>query len=97
MNTRLMGAKRLLDQVKTLSYTSAQKRQVHKKMARQVLKYSRQHIRAQRSIDGTPWAPRKAQARRKMLRGLSRTMIAFGTDDHGMVTYKNSLTGRIAG
>lgn len=79
-----------------LKLPPAKRKRLMGQMARKVRVASRQRLRSQQSINGTPWAPRKGSSKRKMLRGLSKHMGAKGTEQAGTVFFDNPIVGRIA-
>ncbi|WP_019530641.1 phage virion morphogenesis protein [Dasania marina] len=96
MSITLTGTKQLTRQIRALRTTPSERKKANRQMAKKGAAYSKKRIRSQRDLSGSPWASRKAKSRRKMLRGLSRTMVAFGDEKKGTIGYKNALTGQIA-
>ena len=94
---RLSRSEELKRIVKVLGMKPAEKSRQHKRMARKVLSFSRVRIRQQKDLQGKDFSPRKSrQSKKKMLRGLSKQMVAFGDSKKGTVGFKVTRTGRIA-
>lgn len=90
------GVLTLQQKVKLLNLKPSQRRLILRKVALSVRKASRKNIKEQRQIDGSAFAKRKGRNRRKMLRGLAKTMVAYANDSQGFVTWKSHTAGRIA-
>ena len=89
------GMVRLRQQLEVLALSPDAKRKLVREMAMEVRRFSRQNIKQQRCVDGTPMAPRKIYKRnrrgklerrkdgkenRKMLVGLGRARALLPTD-----------------
>ena len=96
VKTTVSGAKKIRRQLSVLKMSDAERAKKHKLLAREVQKNSKRRIRLQRSLNGGSFAKRKGSSRKKMLRGLSRKLIAYSDADNGTITYSNRLTGSIA-
>lgn len=83
-------------QIEVLQMSPRERRRRLYRMAQQVRRFSRKRAQQQRDVNGTPWQGRKDGKRRKMMRGLAKTMTASSTDRHGTVTWRSAITGRIA-
>ncbi|GFM34211.1 phage virion morphogenesis protein [Desulfovibrio subterraneus] len=106
------GMVRLRQQLEVLALSPDAKRKLVREMAMEVRRFSRQNIKQQRCVDGTPMAPRKIYKRnrrgklerrkdgkenRKMLVGLGRAMsIAANRRGQGEVSWKDFGMGAIA-
>ncbi|MBI9080277.1 MAG: phage virion morphogenesis protein [Pseudodesulfovibrio sp.] len=89
---------RLHEQLDLVCLSPRTRRNVTKRMAREIRKDSRLNIRGQKTVHGTPMEKRRTgRARRKMLRGLGRTMKIYsrGTDQ-AEVTWATPMTAKIA-
>jgi hypothetical protein len=98
MDTDYAGRMRLFEQMEVLSMPGRTRRNVVKRMVRQVQKDARANIRSQKTTRGLPMEARKdSRVRRKMLRGLSREMTVFMRGNSAAdVTWRNGLTAKIA-
>ena len=106
------GMVRLQQQLEVLALSPDAKRKLVREMAMEVRRFSRQNIKQQRCVDGTPMAPRKiykrnrrgklerrkdARANLKMLVGLGRLMsIEASRVGRGQVSWANTYTAKIA-
>lgn len=87
---------KLKQQLHFLKLTPAKQKRLHRALARKTRTLSRKRIREQRNIDGSPWDRRKGKSRKKMLKGMSKGMIAAGNAKRGLIYYKDNTTGRVA-
>lgn len=106
------GIVRLRQQLDVLRLSPEAKRKLVREMAMEVRRQSRQNIKQQRCVDGSPMAPRKthrrnrhgrlesrndAKANRKMFVGLARAMsIAANRNGQGEVSWKGTEFALIA-
>lgn len=95
--SRIEGLLPLRQQLKVLQLKPVQRKRMHRRMGRQVIKHSRQRIRQQKDLQGQPWAGRK-RGKRKMLTKLMRgqNVKVYANSDTGKVTWTNSQMGKIA-
>ena len=73
----------------------ARRKRVLKKVGQRVRRSSRDNLRTQRTIDGTPMQGRST-GRGKMLRRIGKTMTTHTSDKKVDVTWKNRITAQIA-
>ena len=92
------GQLRLGEQIAILAMPGKERRKVVKGIASEVRKEGRQNIRQQKTISGSPMAPRKkTRNKRKLLRRLGKGMVVFNRgDDRAIVTWKKPFAGRVA-
>jgi len=88
-----LGVKKTLQ---LLQQTPAKRKRILGQVGRKVRVASRQRLRQQRDINGRPWAPRKSQSKRKMLRGLSKRMAVYSDPKKVDITFDNGVVGKIA-
>jgi len=91
----------LQTQLALLSLSPKLRRRLLTRVGKRVRAMSARRVRAQKKLDGSPYAPRKASTkrRRKMLSGLIKTKyldVLQATPDQAKVGWKNSLMGFIA-
>lgn len=92
----LVGLMSAQQQFQLLTMSPIKRKRFMQWAARQIRKNSRARLRSQRDLDGSPFAPRKNKSRRKMLKGLSKHMRAFGNAEYGMVDFAQSGIGQVA-
>jgi len=82
--------------LKLLQLPPAKRKRLMGQVARKVRSASRGRLRAQRGLDGAPWAPRKSGRKQKMLRKVGRQMKTYYQPDSGKVAFDGTVIGRIA-
>lgn len=93
---KLQGHGTLRQQLRALTLAPGHKKQLYFRLARDVIRESRQRTRAQKEIDGSQFAPRK-NGNKKVLRKILRTARVVKSTPRGATAgWPNSLTGRIA-
>lgn len=92
------GRLRLGEQIAILAMPGKERRRLVKGIATQVRTDARQNIRQQKTISGSPMAPRKqTRNKRKLLRRMGKGMVVFNRgNDRAIVTWKKTVAGRIA-
>ena len=75
--------------------TSGRRKRVLKKTANEVRKRSRQNLRRQKTVTGEPMASRKS-GKGRMFKNLGKTMQSTATTQQAKVSWKNSMTAKIA-
>ncbi|RZP88990.1 phage virion morphogenesis protein [Vibrio vulnificus] len=83
--------------ISRLKLTYQQEQTVLRRIGRAVMKQSQKNIRAQRTIDGKAFAPRKGKGkRRKMLTKIMRKARAKTGANHVEIGWPNNVAGNIA-
>ena len=92
------GRLKLREQLDILALPPKQKRKLVRMMATDVRKQARQNIRQQRTVSGSPMAPRKdTRNKRKLLRRMGKPMVIFNKSNHeAVVGFKGNKAGVIA-
>lgn len=85
------------EQFAVLQLSPSDKRKALLNAGKAVRKHSRQRIRQQKTLSGQSMAARKnRRKRKKMLRGLSRTMGVQANANQAVIGWRNPVTGAIA-
>ncbi len=80
-----------------LSLPASKRRRLLNNAAKRVRTRNRKRISEQRNVDGTPFEARKAGGKRKMMRGLGKTLqVVSLTADEAVLGWGNRLVARIA-
>lgn len=89
---------KLSEQLSVLDMTPGQRKKLTRTIARDVRSLARRNVRMQKTVDGSLMAKRaNSRNKRKMLRGLAKTMIAFSrNNDTAVVTWKDRRNASIA-
>lgn len=92
------GRLKLKEQLSVLAMSPAQKKKITRKMAMEVRSLARRNIRQQKTVYGSTMEKRSDQRnKRKMMRGLAKTMVAFSKNsDAAVVTWKDRRNANIA-
>ena len=109
ISTSLDGAVEVCKAIQLLSMTSKQKQRFIYYLGKEIAKQARRNQREQKDVDGSSWAPRKKNRRRKsksgktigtgkMMKNLTKSshMAVFSNPYRGVVTWKNALEAWIA-
>ena len=109
ISTSLDGAVEVCKAIQLLSMTSKQKQRFIYYLGKEIAKQARHNQREQKDVDGSSWAPRKKNRRRKsksgktigtgkMMKNLTKSshMAVFSNPERGVVTWKNALEAWIA-
>lgn len=84
--------------VQLLKLSAGKRRSVLNKVSKRVRTQSRGRLRAQRDLDGQAFAPRRAQRKGKMLRGLGKRLnVTRLTGTEAALGWANRRVSRIAG
>ncbi len=91
----LLDAQQTLD---LLKLSPAKRRRLLNNVAKRVRTRNRKRISEQRNVDGSAFEARKAGGKRKMLRGLGKTLqVVSLSADEAVLGWGNRLVARIAG
>ena len=99
LTIRVSGTGRLSRQLDALAPDSSrERRNIARRMGREVRKYSRKNIRRQQSVDGVPFPPRRDKRdKRKLLQSIGKRLEVIGGPDSGvLVSWKEALWGTAA-
>ncbi len=98
LETDPRGRLRLHEQLDILSMSPRTRRNITMRMGRKVAKEAKANIRQQKTIHGRSMEPRKnSRNKRKMLRGLSRTMKVFRRQGESVeISWPTAIRGQIA-
>lgn len=91
----LKGATSVADRLKLAMMPPERRKRLLEKVMRQVIKDTRQNIKAQQDPSGKPWKKRQ-QGRRKMLRRMGRGLKSEISATKGTVRWKDKTAGRNA-
>lgn len=93
----MAGELTIRNRVQLLRLPSAKRKQLLRRMALSVRKNSRQRLRQQVDVEGRKFTARKDRTnRKKLLRGLGKTMRVAGNDKAARVYFASALTSKIA-
>jgi len=94
---RIEGELTLRQQVQALRLPPAKRKRLNRRLAREVVKLSRQRIRSQTGLDGGRWTGRK-NGKRKMLTRIMRgkNVKVLADARSGRISWPNRLMGQIA-
>lgn len=88
-----LSAKRRLQ---LLALPPAKRKRISGQFARKVRVNTRRRLKQQKSLNGQPWKKRKGKSRKKMLRGLSKKLVARGDSKGATVTFNRHQIGQVA-
>lgn len=95
LNIAIIGALEAKKQMQFFLLPKGRRRNVLRKLARLVKKYSKQRLKTQTDLDGRAFEKRK-RGRGKVLTKLGRYMKDTATANYGKVYFSNPSVGRIA-
>lgn len=92
LKVKVSGEKRLARQIKALGDSKQDRRRLMRDAGRMVMRETKARMKAQRGVDGTPWAQRKRPHKRKrMMTRMGRSMTLRGLTEKGVtVTWKSN-------
>lgn len=88
--------KALQAQLLLMKMPPGRRRNLMRKMARKVQTKTRKRLRAQETVSGSDFAPRKNGKKQKMLRKLGRFMKTTANPSESKVYFNNAIVARIA-
>lgn len=83
-------------QIELLKMPPVKRKRINGQIVRKVKSASRKRLRSQRNINGTPWARRADDSKRKMMRKLGRKMETRYNDRNAIVKFSTPAIGRVA-
>lgn len=98
ITTTARGFVPLSKQLQLLRMTPVQKKRSLRRFGRAITRNARQNARAQKTVTGESFAPRRAPRKRRMMKNLAATkhLKVYAGPNNVTVTWKNNYMGKIA-